>query len=198
MIETPDPARLATLPIAAVVAGLVACGAPPADESMAPQGRPDTLTTSEQERFAVDLDRFPEMDGGRLDTVDMVGRADGAAWHVQVLNYAPRHTAMTYAAWYMGEADEVLFAADRQPRLEDDLGNVYEGIVLPTNPRFRVEEGTTAVGVFVFRPAVAARAESLTLHVNESSFPVLEIGPFGVRHEPAERPASGLRMEPRD
>lgn len=155
----------------------------------------DTLTSNEQQSFAVDLDRFHEMQGGRLDTVDMIARGDDAAFHVQILNYTSEFTALTYAAWYSGPDSSVMFAADDQLRLEDELGNTYRGIVIATNPRFAVESGTTAVGVYVFRPAVAAEADSLTLYVNDSTPPVLRVGPFGVRHEAAAEDAGGrLRM----
>ncbi len=155
----------------------------------------DTLTSAEQQTFAVDLDRYHEMEGGRLDTVDMVARGDDAAFQVQVLNYADDYTALTYAAWYTGADSAVMFAADGQPRLEDEMGNVYRGIVIPGNPRFEVETGTTAVGVYVFRPAVAPEADSLSLYVNDSTPPVLQVGPFGVRHESeGATPAGGLRM----
>lgn len=156
----------------------------PADEA-APADTllPDTLTAVEQSEFAVELDRFREMQGGRLDTVDMIARGDDAAFHVQILNYGPEYTALTYAAWYTGPDSVVMFAADDQPRLVDDLGNIYRGIVIPDNPRFEVETGTTAVGVYVFRPVLAPQADSLTLFVNDSTPPVLEVGPFGVHHE---------------
>lgn len=156
---------------------------------------PDSLTSAEQQSFAVDLDRFHEMQGGRLDTVDMIARGDEAAFQVQVLNYTDELTALTYAAWYTGADSAVMFAADDQLRLEDEMGNVYRGVVVPTNPRVEVESGTTAVGVYVFRPAVAPEADSLTLYVNDSTPPVLRVGPFGVRHDPAAGDAGGrLRM----
>lgn len=155
----------------------------------------DTLTSDEQQSFAVDLDRFHEMQGGRLDTVDMIARRDDAAFHVQILNYTNDYTALTYAAWYTGPESSVMFAADDQLRLEDELGNVYRGVVIPTNPRVEVESGTTAVGVYVFRPAVAPEADSLTLYVNDSTPPVLRVGPFGVRHEAGAEDTGGrLRM----
>ena len=174
----------------------------PADEAApADTVLPDTLTSGEQSGFAVELDRFPEMQGGRLDTVDMIERRDDAAFHVQILNYGPEYTALTYAAWYTGPDSAVMFAADDQPRLVDDLGNVYRGIVIPDNPRFEVETGTTAVGVYVFRPVLAPQADSLTLFVNDSTPPVLEVGPFGVQHEATlgeEDPARRLRMQAGD
>lgn len=159
----------------------------------------DTLTSAEQASFAVDLDRFHEMQGGRLDTVDMIARGDDAAFHVQILNYARDYTAMTYAAWYNGPDPSVMFAADGQLRLVDDLGNEYRGVVIVTNPRFEVEQGTTAVGVYVFRPAVVPEADSLTVFVNDSTPPVIQVGPFGVRHDPPPAGGTGgLRLEPRE
>jgi hypothetical protein len=83
----------------------------------------------------------------------------------------------------------------------DNLGNVYRGIVIPDNPRFEVETGTTAIGVYVFRPVLAQQADSLTLMVNDSTPPVLRIGPFGVYHEATMRredPGRRLRMQPGD
>ncbi|HET6341965.1 MAG TPA: hypothetical protein VFG78_07255 [Gemmatimonadota bacterium] len=176
-------------------------GAPADEAAPADTALPDTLTAEEQSGFAVELDRFREMQGGRLDTVDMIARGDDAAFHVQILNYGPEYTALTYAAWYTGPDSVVMFAADDQPRLVDDLGNVYRGIVIPDNPRFEVETGTTAVGVYVFRPVLAAQADSLTLFVNDSTPPVLRVGPFGVRHDATSRvdeSESRLRMQPRD
>lgn len=173
----------------------------PADETApADTAMPDTLTSLEQSGFAVELDRFQEMQGGRLDTVDMIARGDDAAFHVQLLNYTPEYTALTYAAWYTGPDSAVMFAADDQPRLVDDLGNVYRGVVIPDNPRFEVETGTTAVGVYVFRPVLAPQADSLTLIVNDSTPPVLRVGPFGVYHEvtPGEEPARRVRMQAGD
>jgi hypothetical protein len=181
----------------------VACdrGAPGDETAPADTLLPDTLTASEQSGFAVELDRFREMQGGRLDTVDMIARGDDAAFHVQVLNYGSEYTALTYAAWYTGPDSAVMFAADDQPRLVDDLGNVYRGIVIPDNPRFEVETGTTAVGVYVFRPVLAAQADSLTLFVNDSTPPVLKVGPFGVQHDataPEVDPARRVRMQAGD
>ncbi len=182
--------------VAALVGLTLSCGRgdPAGEPAPGSDSIPDTLTSVEQQSFAVDLDRYREMEGGRLDTVDMIARGGDAAFHVQVLNYADDYTALTYAAWYSGPDGAVMFAADGQPRLEDELGNVYHGIVIPSNPRFEVDTGTTAVGVYVFRPGVAAEADSLTLYVNDSTLPVLRVGPFGVRHEGA--PSSGdLRMQ---
>ena len=181
----------------------VACdrGVPADETAPADTMLPDTLTAEEQSGFAVELDRFREMQGGRLDTVDMIARGDDAAFHVQILNYGPDYTALTYAAWYTGPDSAVMFAADDQPRLVDDLGNVYRGIVIPDNPRFEVETGTTAVGVYVFRPVLAPQADSLTLFVNDSTPPVLRVGPFGVYHQPTAREderAGRLRMQPAD
>jgi hypothetical protein len=176
-------------------------GAPADDAAPADTALPDTLTAGEQSAFAVELDRFQEMQGGRLDTVDMIARGDDAAFHVQILNYTSDYTALTYAAWYTGPDSAVMFAADDQPRLVDNLGNVYRGIVIPDNPRFEVETGTTAIGVYVFRPVLAQQADSLTLMVNDSTPPVLRIGPFGVYHEATlrrEDPGRRLRMQPGD
>jgi hypothetical protein len=143
----------------------------------------DTLTTAEQEAFAVDPLRYPEMRGGRLDTVNMIAETEYAAWHAQAMNYSPDHIAMTYAAWYTGPDSVALLATDGQPHLVDDLGNVYRGVMVPSNPRFKIASGTTAVGVYVFLPGIAADADSLTLFVNDSTAPVFRVGPFGVRHD---------------
>lgn len=148
------------------------------------------LTAAEEESFRVDPTRYVEMDDGRLDTVDMTARSDGAAWQIQAMNYAPSHIALTYAAWYNGPDSLALFAADGQPHLVDDLGNVYPGHMVPDNPRIKVENGTTAVGVYLFEGPVAERADSLTLVVNDSTPPIIRVGPFGVRHEPG---SAGLR-----
>ncbi|MDX1623081.1 MAG: hypothetical protein R3199_03785 [Gemmatimonadota bacterium] len=161
------------------------------EEPVAEEAEIDTLTSEEKETFAVDPTRYREMEGGRLDTVDMVGRSDDAAWHVQVMNYAPGFTAMTYAAWYVGPDSVAWFAADHQPYLEDDLGNRYEGVEVLDNPRIKVESGTTAVGVYVFDERLSARADSLTLHVNDSTAPVIRVGPFGVEHQPADTAGGG-------
>lgn len=133
--------------------------------------------------FWVDPAQYDEMASGRLDTVDMTARAADAAWQVQQMNYGDRWIGMTYAAWYTGPDSLVRFAEDGQPYLMDNLGNVYEGEMVGDNPRIKVETGTTAIGVFVFQPAIAAGADSLTLHVNDSTPPVLRVGPFGVRHD---------------
>lgn len=146
---------------------------------------PDTLTSVEQTAFAVDPLRYTEMHDGRLDTVDMIARTDDAAWHAQAMNYTENFIAMTYAAWYTGPDSIALFAADGQPRLEDDLGNVYAGLAIPDNPRIKVGSESTAVGVYLFNPPVAAAAESLTLFINDSTAPVIRLGPFGVRHDSA-------------
>lgn len=175
------------LALCALFLGACDRGTPGDEAAPADTALPDTLTSAEQSDFAVELDRYQEMQGGRLDTVDMIARSDDAAFHVQVLNYGPGYTALTYAAWYTGPDSAVMFAADDQPRLVDDLGNVYRGIVIPDNPRFEVATGTTAVGVYVFRPVLAQEADSLTLMVNDSTPPVLRIGPFGVYHEAAPR-----------
>lgn len=178
---------------------LAGCGGEdPAPEAEAEPSLPDTLTTREQTSFAVDLARHSEMSRGRLDTVDMTGTTDSAMWHVQVLNYRTDFIAMTFAAAYAGPDEQGLFAADGQPRLVDNLGNVYLGSVIPSNPRFAVDSGTTAVGVYVFRPALDIDADSLTLFVNETTAPVIEVGPFGTFHDPvAEEPGGQLRMRSR-
>ena len=152
----------------------------------------DSLTAAEQEQFALDPTRFPEMQGGGpLDTVDMTSRsrAGDAAWHVQVLNYAPNHIAMTYAAWYTGADSLVMFAADGQPYLRDEDGNVYPGVLTPDNPRLKVETDNTAVGVLAFGPGgLSSTADSLSLFVNDSTQPVIRVGPWPVRPD-AERAA---------
>ncbi|MGH7573040.1 MAG: hypothetical protein ACREMK_14540 [Gemmatimonadota bacterium] len=184
--------------LAALVGLGMACGRgePAGEPAPEADSLADTLTSTEQQSFAVDLDRYHEMQGGRLDTVDMVARGGDAAFQVQVLNYTGDYTALTYAAWYSGADSTVMFAADGQPRLEDEIGNVYRGVVIASNPRFEVATGTTAVGVYVFRPAVASEADSLTLYVNDSTPPVLRVGPFGVRHDAgAAAPSGNLRMQ---
>lgn len=184
------PGRVTALAFGLAVA--LACGdAETEEEPVAEEVPLDSLTAAEEAGFAVDPTRFPEMEEGRLDTVDMIGRSDDAAWHVQVMNYHPRYTAMTYAAWYTGPDSIVRFAADHQPYLMDDLGNRIEGAVVLDNPRIRIERGTTAVGVYVFDGSVAGRADSLTLYVNDSTPPVIRVGPFGVEHSTD----GGLRME---
>lgn len=182
---------LSILMIATLAAAPLAC-ADVEPEAEGP-GEVDSFELTEEEKsaFAADPLKFPEMHDGRLDTVDMIGRSDDAAWHVQVMNYAEGHTAMTYAAWYVGPDSVVRFAADGQPRLVDEDGNVYEGMVVPDNPRIEIETGTTGVGVLVFQSPVAPTADSLTLHVNDSTPPVIRVGPFGVEHEAA---SGDLRM----
>lgn len=179
------------LALAALLA-VAACGdgapeAGPAADTLADTLDPDTLglTAAEEEAFRVDPSRYGEMADGRLDTVDMTGRSGAAAWQIQVMNYTPRHIAMTYAAWYTGPDSLALFAADGQPRLVDDLGNVYEGVMVADNPRIKIETGTTGVGAYVFEGPLDPAADSLTLHVNDSTPPVIRVGPFGVEHEPA-------------
>ncbi len=180
-----------TLVIVALPFALHAC-ADPEPEPEEP-GEVDTAGLTEEERtsFVVDPLRYTEMQDGRLDTVDMVGRSDDAAWHVQAMNYANQYTAMTYAAWYVGPDSVARFAADGQPRLVDNLGNVYPGQAVPGNPRIVVESGSTAVGVYVFANRVAQNADSLTLYVNDSTPPVIQVGPFGVEHQPE---GGGLQM----
>jgi hypothetical protein len=154
----------------------------------------DSLTASELEQFALDPTRFPEMqDGGPLDTVDMTERSAGgdAAWHVQILNYTANHLAMTYAAWYTGPDSLVMFAADGQPYLLDEEGNRYDGVVTPDNPRLKVESDNTAVGVLAFGPGLAPTADSLTLFVNDSTQPIIRVGPWSIREGVLRAPAPG-------
>lgn len=141
------------------------------------------LTEEEEAAFAVDPLKYPEMEEGRLDTLDLVGESDDAAWHAQIINYGDGHIAMTYAAWYVGPEPAVRFAADDQPRLVDEQGNVYAGQTVAHNPRIEVESGSTALGVYVFAGPLAQDADSLTLYVNDSTPPVIRIGPFGVEHD---------------
>ena len=161
----------------------------------------DSVTAAEMERFALDPTRFPEMEGGgALDTVDQTERsASGdAAWQVQVLNYSTNHIAMTYAAWYTGPDSLVQFAADRQPYLLDEEGNRYEGVLTPDNPRIKVESDNTAVGVFAFSPGLKQAADSLTLYVNDSTAPVIRVGPWpvprGAERAPVPGPPPGRRL----
>lgn len=169
------------------------------DEALEPAPIPlDSLSAEEEAQFAVDPTRFPEMQEGRLDTVDMqtqvaTGPDHVALWHVQAINYTNDFIAITYAFGHDGPDSVAYFAADRQPRLMDNLGNVYEGAVVPENPRLESAQGTMSVGVYVFQPALAARADSLTLYVNDSTSPVIRVGPWGVYHTP-ER--GGVEVEP--
>lgn len=163
----------------------VACsGAPEGESGLADKPVPyDSVTAAELEEFALDPARFPEMQGpGALDTVDQTARSAGqdAAWQVQVLNYDTNHLAMTYAAWYTGPDSLVLFAADGQPYLLDEDGNRYEGVVTPDNPRLKIETDNTAVGVLAFAPGLSPAADSLTLYVNDSTAPVIRVGPWPV------------------
>lgn len=168
----------------------LACGEPE-EEVAEPAPVPlDSLTAEEEAQFAVDPTRFPEMQDGRLDTVDMQAQIplgpDGIAlWHVQAINYTTDYIAITYAFGH-DAPDSAFFAADRQPRLVDDLGNVYEGIQVVENPRLGAESATMSVGVFLFMPALAAEADSLTLFVNETTPPVLKVGPWAVEHAPSD------------
>ncbi|HYO46778.1 MAG TPA: hypothetical protein VEY33_08840 [Gemmatimonadota bacterium] len=184
------------VPIAAALALAFACSGEPGDESgLADKPIPyDSVTAAELEKFALDPLRFPEMQGsGPLDSIDMTERsASGdAAWNVQVLNYAENHLAMTYAAWYTGPDSLVLFAADGQPYLMDEEGNRYEGVLTPSNPRLKIETDNTAVGVFAFGPGLAPAADSLTLYVNDSTPPVIRVGPWAVRQGATRAPAPG-------
>lgn len=172
---------IAVVPPAALLLAL-ACGnggpgagAPGAADSAPPV---DSLSQGERASFAVDVGHYPEMAEGRLDTVNMTGRGDGGAWQVQVVNYAPDFIAMTYAAWYTGPDSMARFAADDQPRLEDEDGNAYPGVIVPDNPRIAVEKGTTGVGVYVFDGKLPQTADSLTLYVNDSTPPVIRVGPW--------------------
>ncbi|MGH2980660.1 MAG: hypothetical protein ACRDKV_01275 [Solirubrobacterales bacterium] len=183
----------AIVPIAAALSLAVACSGESGEESgLAEKPIPyDSLTAAEQEEFALDPLRFPEMQGsGPLDSINMTARsASGdAAWNVQFLNYAENHLAMTYAAWYTGPDSLVLFAADGQPYLMDEDGNRYDGVVTPNNPRIKVETESTAVGVFAFGPGLAMGADSLTLYVNDSTPPVIRVGPWPVRADAARTP----------
>ena len=176
----------------------LACGGGE-DEALEPAPVPiDSLSAEEEAQFAVDPTRFPEMQDGRLDTVDMqtqvpTGPESIALWHVQAINYSTDFIALTYAFGHDGPDSVAYFAADHQPRLVDDLGNVYEGSLVPENPRLEAAQGTMSVGVYVFQPALAAGADSLTLHVNDSTPPVIRVGPWGVDHTP-ER--GGLEVRP--
>ena len=179
-------------PIAALLTLALACSNGKEETGLAEQPIPyDSITAAEMKRFAVDPRRFPEMQGtAPLDSIDMTARssADDAAWHVQWLNYAENHIAMTYAAWYTGPDSLVQFAADGQPYLLDDEGNRYEGVVTPDNPRIKVETDNTAVGVFAFGPGLSPEADSLTLYVNDSTEPVIRVGPWPVREDAARAP----------
>jgi hypothetical protein len=173
------------------------------DEATEPEPLPlDSLTAAEKSSFIVDVSRYPEMQDGRLDTVDMKGEVqtgpeDGAGWHVQAVNYTPNFIALTYVFFYTGPDSVTRFAADHQPRLVDDQGNVYEGMLLPDNPRLQIEANTTGMGVYLFEPALVEGADSLTLLINDSTAPAIRIGPWGVYHTPADTGAS-LRLQPGD
>jgi hypothetical protein len=125
--------------------GLAACQrSDPANTTVDDPGAelPDTLSAEEQLAFAIDLERYQEMADGRLDTVDMLGRAEDTAWHVQVLNYRTDLIAMTYATWYSGPDSAALMAVDDQPHLEDNLGNVYSGVAVLRSPAIHVSRST--------------------------------------------------------
>ena len=182
----------------AALALVVACsGDPGSDSGLAEQPVPiDSMTAAEQEKFALDPLRFPEMTGtAPLDTIGLTERsaAGDAAWNVQIVNYDENHLAMTYAAWYTGPDSLVLFAADGQPYLVDDEGNRYEGVVTPNNPRLKIETDNTAVGVLAFAPGLAQEADSLTLHVNDSTAPVIRVGPWPIRPDATRAPGSPPR-----
>jgi hypothetical protein len=176
---------------------VLACSGESGESGLAEQPLPyDSLTAVEQEKFALDPLRFPEMQGaGALDTIDMTARSTSgdAAWNVQVFNYTENHLAMTYAAWYTGPDSLVLFAADGQPYLIDEEGNRYDGVVTPTNPRLKIETDNTAVGVLAFGPGLAPTADSLTLYVNDSTAPVIRVGPWPIRQGAARAPGSPPR-----
>ena len=167
----------------ALLAAALACDRGPETEE-APPLHPDSLSQDEIASLAPDPLRYPEMRDGRLDTVDMRSTGGVADWHVQVVNYTTTHIAMTYAFSYDGPESTVMFAADRQPQLVDDQGNVYEGMLVPDNPRLEIETGATGMGVYVFTPALAQGAQSLTLLVNDSTTPVLRVGPWSTYHTP--------------
>jgi len=173
---------------------LLACGGSGEDED--DELSLDELSVEEESEFAVDPLRFPEMRDGRLDTVDAQADDGDAVWHLQAINYTQPYTSITYAAWYTGPDESARFAADHQPYLLDENGNRYMAMAVPENPRIEVERGTTAVGVLVFTPGVQAQADSLSLVVNDSTSPVIRIGPWSVADagghstliaEPAER-----------
>jgi hypothetical protein len=173
------------------------------EEAAVPEPAPfDSLTDEEKASFIVDVTRYPEMQEGRLDTVDMkaevrTGPEDGAGWHVQAVNYAPDFIALTYVFFYTGPDSVTRFAADHQPRLVDDQGNMYEGLLLPDNPRLEIEANSTGMGVYVFEPALVQDADSLTLLINDATAPVMRVGPWGVYHTPADTGAT-LRLQPGD
>lgn len=182
--------------IVAILALSLACSNGAQEETgLAEQPIPyDSITAAEMERFALDPRRFPEMQGeSPLDSIDMTARssAGDAAWHVQYLNYAENHIAMTYAAWYTGPDSLVQFAADGQPYLLDDEGNRYNGVLTPDNPRIKVETDNTAVGVLAFGPGLSPESDSLTLHVNDSTAPVIRVGPWPVREGATRAPQPG-------
>jgi hypothetical protein len=183
------------VPIAAALALALACSGDSGESGLAEKPMPyDSMTVAEQEQFALDPTRFPEMQGsGPLDSINMTERSasDDAAWNVQVLNYSENHLAMTYAAWYTGPDSLVLFAADGQPYLMDEEGNRYEGVVTPDNPRLKVETDNTGVGVLAFGPGLAPTADSLTLYVNDSTPPVIRIGPWPIRRGAVRAPLPG-------
>lgn len=184
---------LRPLALVSLVSLAPACSRGPGD---AAEGEPlplDQLTPEEEASFFLDPTRYPEMQEGRLDTVDMSGQTDDAAWHVQVVNYAPSHIGMTYVFAYVGPEEVAQFAADRQPQLVDDRGNTYDGQLVLDNPRLAIESGSTGVGVYVFQPALIAGADSLTLLINDSTSPVIRIGPWNVERARSQTPALEVR-----
>ena len=178
--------------LALVVIAGAACGGQNGDEAeeAAAALNADSLSPEEIANLWPDPARYPEMRDGRMDTVDMRGESPGAEWHVQVVNYSDSHIAMTYAFSNNG-VDTLSFAADGQPRLVDDMGNIYGGIVVPENPRLEIETGAMGMGVYVFGPKLAQGAQSLTLFVNDSTAPVIRVGPWGVHHTPAADEGDG-------
>jgi hypothetical protein len=180
---------LRTFPLALLVLSALACGGASDEEAAESAPLPlDSLSAAEEAEFAVDPTRYPEMQDGRLDTVDMqtevpTGPETVALWHVQAVNYAPDFIAMTYAFGHDGPDSLAAFAADGQPRLEDNLGNVYTGLVVPENPRLESAMGTMSVGVYLFQPTLVAGADSLTLYVNETTPPVIKVGPWAVESQ---------------
>lgn len=183
-------------PIVALLAVALACSdGAPEETGLAEQPIPyDSITAAEMKKFALDPRRFPEMQGNApLDSIGLIARsaAGDAAWHVQFLNYSANHIAMTYAAWYTGPDSLVQFAADGQPYLLDDEGNRYAGVLTPDNPRIKIESDNTAVGVLAFGPGLSPEADSLTLHVNDTTEPVIRVGPWPVRPDAERAPQPG-------
>ena len=73
--------------------------------------------------------------------------------------------------------------------LEEEANRSLE-LAAGNNPRLKVETDNTAVGVLAFGPGgLSSTADSLSLFVNDSTQPVIRVGPWPVRPD-AER-ASG-------